>query len=80
MLHPALAATLGRERFQREIRATARLQHPRILPVLDSGDAAGQLWYAMPYVLSVPSLVSVPSPRVDHTWDALRPTRGSSGW
>ena len=38
------------ERFQREIRTTARLQHPHILPVLDSGEAAGHLWYTMPYV------------------------------
>ena len=50
VLHPDLAATLGPERFQREIRTTARLQHPHILPVLDSGEAAGQLWYTMPYV------------------------------
>ena len=48
MLHPELAATLGPERFQREIRTTARLQHPHILPVLDSGEAAGQLWYKRP--------------------------------
>jgi Tol biopolymer transport system component len=51
VLHPELAATLGPERFQREIRTTARLQHPHILPVLDSGEAAGQLWYTMPYVV-----------------------------
>jgi eukaryotic-like serine/threonine-protein kinase len=50
VVHPELAATLGPERFQREIRTTARLQHPHILPVLDSGEAAGQLWYTMPYV------------------------------
>ena len=50
LLHPELAATLGPERFQREIRTTARLQHPHILPVLDSGEAVGQLWYTMPYV------------------------------
>jgi serine/threonine-protein kinase len=50
VLHPELAATLGPERFQREIRTTARLQHPHILPVLDSGESAGQLWYTMPYV------------------------------
>jgi eukaryotic-like serine/threonine-protein kinase len=50
VLRPELAATLGPERFEREIRTTARLQHPHILPVLDSGDAAGQLWYTMPYV------------------------------
>jgi serine/threonine-protein kinase len=50
VLHSELAAALGPERFQREIRTTARLQHPHILPVLDSGEAAGQLWYTMPYV------------------------------
>jgi serine/threonine-protein kinase len=50
VLHPELAATLGPARFQREIRTTARLQHPHILPVLDSGEAAGQLWYTMPFV------------------------------
>ncbi len=50
VLHPELAATLGPERFQREIRLAARLQHPHILTVLDSGEAAGQLWFTMPYV------------------------------
>ncbi len=50
VLHPSLAASLGPERFQREIRLAARLQHPHILTVLDSGDAAEQLWYSMPYV------------------------------
>ncbi|MDF2758933.1 MAG: protein kinase [Thermomicrobiales bacterium] len=50
VLHPELAATLGPERFLREIQLTARLDHPHILPVLDSGETAGQLWYTMPYV------------------------------
>jgi eukaryotic-like serine/threonine-protein kinase len=50
VLHPELAAALGRERFLHEIRVTARLDHPHILPVLASGDAAGLLWYTMPYV------------------------------
>jgi serine/threonine-protein kinase len=50
VLHPELAASLGPERFQREIRFAARLQHPHILTVLDSGEAAGQLWFTMPYV------------------------------
>ncbi|MGH7499755.1 MAG: serine/threonine-protein kinase [Gemmatimonadales bacterium] len=50
VLHPDLAATLGPERFLREIRVTSRLQHPHILPVFDSGEAAGQLWYTMPYI------------------------------
>ncbi|HEU5169642.1 MAG TPA: protein kinase [Gemmatimonadales bacterium] len=50
VLHPQLTASLGPERFLREIRLAARLQHPHILPVFESGDAAGHLWYTMPYV------------------------------
>jgi serine/threonine-protein kinase len=50
VLHPDLAQTLGPERFQREIKLAARLQHPHILTVYDSGEAAGQLWFTMPFV------------------------------
>jgi serine/threonine-protein kinase len=50
VLHPELGAGAGPERFLREIRVTARLDHPHILPVHDSGEAAGLLWYTMPYV------------------------------
>jgi eukaryotic-like serine/threonine-protein kinase len=50
VLHPELAATLGPERFQREIKLAARLQHPHVLTVLDSGETAGRLWFTMPYV------------------------------
>jgi eukaryotic-like serine/threonine-protein kinase len=50
VLHPELGMALGPERFLREIRYAARLQHPHILTVLDSGEAAGLLWYTMPYV------------------------------
>jgi len=50
VLHPELAASLGAERFLREIRITAQLQHPHILPVLDSGELSGLLWYTMPHV------------------------------
>jgi len=50
VLHPELAASLGPDRFQREIKLAARLQHPHILTVHDSGETAGQLWFTMPYV------------------------------
>ena len=50
VLRQELAAALGAERFLREIRVTARLSHPHILPLLDSGEAAGCLYYVMPYV------------------------------
>jgi len=50
VLHPEFATSVGPERFQREIRFAARLQHPHILSVYDSGAAAGQLWFTMPYV------------------------------
>src|SRR4051794_500990 len=50
VLHPELAATVGVERFQREIHTAARLHHPHILQLHDSGEAAGFLYYTMPYV------------------------------
>jgi len=50
VLHPDLAAALGAERFLAEIRTTANLQHPHILPLHDSGAADGFLYYVMPYV------------------------------
>ena len=45
VLHPELGAVLGAERFLREIETAAGLQHPHILPLFDSGEAAGRLWY-----------------------------------
>jgi serine/threonine-protein kinase len=50
VLKPALAAVLGAERFVQEIRITASLQHPHILPLFDSGEADGFLYYVMPYI------------------------------
>ena len=50
VMHPELAAVLGAERFLREIQISARLHHPHILPLYDSGDAAGFLFYVMPFV------------------------------
>ncbi len=50
VLRPELAAALGHERFLREITTTANLRHPHILPLFDSGEAGGFLFYAMPFV------------------------------
>ena len=59
VLRPELAAVLGAERFLREIRLTAQLQHPHILTLIDSGEADGFLYYVMPYVEGE----SLPAPR-----------------
>jgi len=50
VLRPEIAVLLGGERFLREIRFAAQLQHPHIMPLFDSGDAGGSLYYVMPYV------------------------------
>jgi serine/threonine-protein kinase len=50
VLKPELAAVVGAERFLAEIKTTANLQHPHILPLFDSGEADGFLFYVMPYV------------------------------
>ena len=50
VLRPELAATIGPQRFLREIELSARLQHPHIVPLYDSGDAGGVLYYVMPFV------------------------------
>jgi serine/threonine protein kinase/Tol biopolymer transport system component len=50
VLHPDLGAALGSERFLSEIKTTAKLQHQHILPLLDSGEADGLLYYVMPLV------------------------------
>jgi len=50
VLHPHLAANLGPERFLREIQIAASLQHPHIVPLYDSGQAEGFLFYVMPYI------------------------------
>ena len=50
VLRPELGVTLGADRFLHEIKLTAKLNHPHILPVYDSGEAGGFLFYVMPYV------------------------------
>jgi serine/threonine protein kinase/tetratricopeptide (TPR) repeat protein len=50
ILHPHLAANVGPERFEREVEIAARLSHPHILPLFDSGEAGGFLYFVMPFV------------------------------
>jgi serine/threonine-protein kinase len=50
VMHPAVAAALGAQRFLREIEIAANLTHPHIVPLHDSGDADGVLYYVMPYI------------------------------
>src|SRR5687767_15449838 len=50
VLHPELTRALGTERFEREIRIAARLSHPHIVPLIDSGEAEGRLYYVSVYV------------------------------
>ena len=50
VLHPELANSLGPDRFLREIKLAARLQHPHILTVLDSGETGARLWFTMPFI------------------------------
>lgn len=50
VLQPHLTEVVGRERFLREIRVAAQLRHPNLLPLYDSGDADGSLYYVIPYV------------------------------
>src|SRR6185503_14319265 len=50
VLRPELAAVIGAERFLQEIKTTAHLQHPHILPLFDSGKVSGTVFYVMPFV------------------------------
>jgi serine/threonine protein kinase len=50
VLHPELSASIGADRFEREIKLAAKLQHPHILGLYDSGNADGLLYYVMPFV------------------------------
>ena len=50
VMHPEIAQSLGTERFLREIAMTANLRHPHILPLYDSGAAAGIAYYVMPFI------------------------------
>src|SRR5207237_4053645 len=50
ILRPELGAVIGAERFLKEIAVTAKLQHPNVVPLFDSGEADGSLFYVMPFV------------------------------
>jgi serine/threonine-protein kinase len=50
LLNPELGAAIGADRFLREIQTVARLRHPHIVPLYDSGEAAGRLYYVMPFI------------------------------
>ncbi len=65
VLKPELAAVVGAERFLAEIKTTANLQHPHILPLFDSGEADSFLFYVMPYVARARR-----SPRSASSWKA----------
>ena len=75
VLHPDLGAALGSDRFLSEIRTTARLQHPHILPLLDSGEADGLLYYVMPLVTGETLRTRLERERQLPVDDAVRITR-----
>jgi Tol biopolymer transport system component/tRNA A-37 threonylcarbamoyl transferase component Bud32 len=75
VLHSDLGAVLGAERFLAEIRTTARLHHPHILPLLDSGDAGGLLYYVMPFVTGETLRARLERERQLPVTDALRIAR-----
>jgi serine/threonine protein kinase/tetratricopeptide (TPR) repeat protein len=75
VLHPHLAANLGPERFLREIQIAASLQHPHIVPLYDSGQAEGFLYYVMPFVEGESLRHRLERDRTVPLEDALRLTR-----
>ena len=78
VLHPQLAFTLGADRFAREIRVAALLDHPNILRVLDSGDLDGQLWFTMAYVEGETLWDRLQRERQFSTAEALRITQATA--
>jgi serine/threonine-protein kinase len=75
VLDPKVGATLGPDRFQREIRLAAGLVHPHIVPVFDSGDAIGRLWYVMPHIRGESLRARLVREGMLRVPDALRITR-----
>ena len=74
-LHAEMAATIGHQRFLREIEIAARLTHPHILPLHDSGEVNGQLYYVMPYIEGESLRVRLDREKPLSIEDALRLTR-----
>jgi non-specific serine/threonine protein kinase len=75
VMHPETAAAIGPDRFLREIEVVARLTHPHILPLHDSGTAAGQLYFVMPYIGGESLRARIERDRQLPLEDALRLTR-----
>jgi serine/threonine protein kinase len=75
ILRPELGALLGAERFLREIKTVAGLQHPHILPLYDSGESCGTLYYVMPFVSGESLRDRIRKQRQLPIKDALRITR-----
>ena len=75
VLHPDLGAALGGERFLSEIKTTAKLQHPHILPLLDSGEADSLLYYVMPFVVGESLRARIDRERQLPIGEAVRITR-----
>ena len=75
VLHPDVAASVGGERFLAEIHTTAKLAHPNILPLFDSGTEDGILYYVMPLVVGESLRARLERERTIETGEALRLTR-----
>jgi eukaryotic-like serine/threonine-protein kinase len=83
LLRPELSVAVGAERFLREIRLTAALQHPHILALYESGEAAGLLYYVMPYVAGESLRVRLTRERqlpVDEAVALIRALAGALGY
>ncbi|MBK7366951.1 MAG: protein kinase, partial [Candidatus Eisenbacteria bacterium] len=79
VMHPEMAARIGHDRFLREIEIAARLSHPHILPLFDSGAADGQVYYVMPYVAGESLRARLDRERQLSFDEALRLTREIAG-
>ena len=79
VLRPELSSGIGKERFLREIKLAARLMHPHILPLFDSGEDDGALYFVMPYVKGASLRVRLEREGQLPLADALEITRDIAG-